>query len=480
MIHQLYPIGLEISLFFAAMGSILMGAFNVRKNLIISISFSTVIAGLFCNYFFTKHGLFFEKLWMNTPLSSLMKIGSFSVFITALAMSFKFVEGFSLKIDEYLGLTFFAMLGASIMMSAQHGMVLYLGLEIQSLSLYTLISMYRGSFFSSEAGIKYFILGSFASVIFLLGCSYIYAGAHSLHFHEILDFCKVKEVSGPILIGMLLVLSAFFFKLGLVPFHQWMPDAYQGSALPVTLVLATLSKITALTVLIRLLLEPFYFLWAQWSIELVLSSVIIISLLVGALVPLVQNSFKRLLGYSSIGHMGFLLIGLLGGEDYGIASSLLYIFVYMLANILIFVALMYSHDQAKTVNEDILIDDLAGLHAKAPATALVISIAMLTMSGLPPLIGFFPKMIILQYALTKEYMCISGVAMLCAVISVYYYLRVIKIMYMDPVSKFVETMKDGGRLPFLIWVFLSFQFIGCYWPFLQLFFKKVILLSLAV
>ena len=477
MLSSFHPIIIELSLFCAGISSILMGVFSVKRiQLWISI---ILIAG---GYFFLtsfSEGEFFEKLWIHNTFTTLMKSASFIGFVLILTIFFPRIGHFSFKPDEFLGLSLLTLLGTNIMISANHAMVLYLGLEIHSLSIYALVAMYRGSLFASEAGVKYFILGSLASVLFLLGCSYLYGTTHSLYFHEIKEASiHAPHLSGAFILGSVLVLVAFLFKVGAFPFHQWMPDAYQGAALPVTVLLATVSKIAGIAILIRFVMDPFVTFFTRADTEFILMFVSGFSMLIGAILPLTQTSIKRLLGYSSIGHIGFILMGLLGSTTYGVGASIFYSFVYALSNILLLGTLALCAASFKTLdNDDLKIDDLSGLSKKCPEFAVMISVALLAMAGIPPVVGFFPKLILLQTTLQNGYFALSMIAVVSAIISVYYYLRIVKGMYMDEPSNPIASMHTKCTSPAL-WIISGMLLLGCYWPFMQHCFENAVLPAL--
>jgi NADH-quinone oxidoreductase subunit N len=345
-------------------------------------------------------------------------------------------------------------------------------MEIQALSAYTLTAMLRKSEYSAEAGVKYFILGSIASVIYLFGVSYVYGASGTLYMHEI----SIKVGSQMEVLGFILILSAFLFKVGLFPFHQWVPDIYQGASTPSTTILSTLAKLGAVGVLLRLILGPFYISFQVLSLQDILSWIAANSMLIGAVLPITQTHLKRLLGYSTIGHAGFLIMGLWEVNSESVAAIIAYLLVYSLTLMMTFVCIMSLEDKGNISENcnDLGLMQLKGLSQIRPKHAFILSVCFLSMAGVPPLIGFFPKLLILKHVINKESIFLASAAILSTVVSLFYYLKLIKLMYMDIPTRQVIGTKVNKKIWIIFLPMLFIQILGCYVPILQGFYKQCI------
>lgn len=330
---------------------------------------------------------------------------------------------------EFTALILFSVVGMLIMLSANDFISLYLGLELQSLCLYILASFDRDNVLSSEAGLKYFVLGALASGILLYGISLIYGFSGTINFTTfsiLYDNAIENSVSIGVLIGMMMVVVALSFKIAAVPFHMWAPDVYQGSPLPVTAFFAIVPKIAAITLLARLLLVHFDIWLDSWlQIITVLS---IASMIIGALGAIKQNNIKRLLAYSAIGHVGYMLIGVATQNESGLEALTIYMIVYGLLSAGIF-ALIVMMQIKGDENYDLSV--LSGLAKTHPIIAFSIATIMLSMAGIPPFAGFIAKFYIFIAAVKSGLYLLTVVGLLTSVISAYYYLKVIKIMYFE-------------------------------------------------
>lgn len=328
---------------------------------------------------------------------------------------------------EFILLTLFSTLGMLLMISANDLLTLYMALEMSSLALYVLASFNRDSAKSSEAGLKYFILGSLASGMMLFGMSLVYGFAGSTGFDALEGlFTLQTAVSKGVIVGMVLLIVGFCFKLSAVPFHMWTPDVYEGAPTPVTAFFATAPKVAALALFTRLLLDPFGALFSQWQQVIIFASVA--SMLVGALAAITQSSIKRLLAYSSIGHVGFMLMGLAAGNHAGVQAMLIYLAVYIFMSAGMFACVLLMRRSGVAVEG---IKDLVGLSQTNPALAIAMSIFIFSMAGIPPLAGFFGKFYVVLAAIKADLTWLAVVGVITSVIGGYYYLKVIKTMYFD-------------------------------------------------
>jgi NADH-quinone oxidoreductase subunit N len=333
---------------------------------------------------------------------------------------------------EFPVLILFATAGMMIMVSATNLMTLYLGLELQSLALYVIATFARDSLRSAEAGLKYFVLGSLASGLLLYGISLTYGFSGSMDFGHIAQALLSGTPSIGLIIGMVFVLSGLVFKMAAVPFHMWSPDVYEGAPSSVTALLGSAPKIAAVALLLRVMIGPFGHLLPQW--QLLVEIISIASMVLGSLAPILQTSIKRLMAYSSIGHIGYALMGLAAGTASGTSGTLIYLATYLFMTLGTFGVILAMRRQGRSVEK---ISDLAGLGRNDGALALAMTIFMLSMAGVPPLSGFFGKLYVFLAAIQSGLWTLAVIGVLTSIIGAYYYLRIIKIMYFDaPLSVF--------------------------------------------
>lgn len=342
-----------------------------------------------------------------------------------LAMDWNEKEG--LGKFEFPVLLLFSSLGMMVMVSTNDLIALYLGLELLSLSLYVIAAFNRDSGRSAEAGLKYFILGSLASGLLLYGSSLIYGFSGSTNFDAIADaLTGMESVPFGVVVGLVFVLAALVFKVSAVPFHMWTPDVYEGAPTPVTAFFASAPKVAAVALLTRVAAGPFGDLIGQWQQVIILCS--LGSMILGALAAIGQKNIKRLMAYSSIGHVGYALLGLAAGTEFGVRALLLYMAIYLFTNVGAFAVLVAMRRNGRALEG---VDDLAGLGKADPAMALAMTCFMLSMAGIPPLAGFFGKLYAIGAVWQEGFITLGVVAVLSSAVSAYYYLRVIKVMYFD-------------------------------------------------
>jgi len=363
----------------------------------------------------------------------------------AIIMSINFNEQESIARFEYPVLILFATLGMFMMVSANDLISLYVGLELQSLALYVVAAFRRDSLKSSEAGLKYFVLGALSSGMLLYGCSLIYGFAGTTSFDGLATLFKGLGGTGPsvgLVFGLVFLIAGLAFKVSAVPFHMWTPDVYEGAPTPVTAFFAVAPKIAAIALFVRVLVGPFGVLIAEWQQVIVLIS--IASMVLGALSAIWQDNIKRLLAYSSIGHMGYALIGLAAGTEAGVRGILVYMAIYLAMNVGTFCCVLAMRRTGRMVEG---ISDLAGLARNQPMLALALAIFMFSMAGIPPLAGFFGKLYIFLAAIESGLYTLAIIGVLASVIGSYYYLRIIKIMYFDePAEAFDRTMSREVKI----------------------------------
>ena len=350
--------------------------------------------------------------------------------MVALVYTRHYLKVHNLFRGEYFVLALLSVLGMMVMISAHSLLTIYLGLEIMSLSLYTLIAIARDRAIAVEAALKYFVLGAIASGLLLYGMSMIYGITGSLDIAQIATFATSAILaSEQVLIlnfGLVFLVIGIAFKLGAVPFHMWVPDVYQGAPTSVTMFLSTVPKIAAAAMLVRLLIDGLGAMQAYWSdLFMVLA---ILSIALGSLVALMQSNIKRLLAYSTISHIGFILLGFTTGVIEGYGAAAFYVLVYILMSLAAFGSIIALNKQGFEAEQ---IADFRGLSKHSPWFALIMLVVMLSMAGVPPFIGFYSKLFILQQVISAGYVYLAITAVVFAVISAYYYLQIIKTMYFD-------------------------------------------------
>ena len=358
----------------------------------------------------------------------------------AILMSLNYNEREGIQRFEYPVLILFATLGMLLMVSANDLMSLYVGLELQSLSLYVIAAFRRDSTKSSEAGLKYFVLGALSSGMLLYGASMIYGFAGTTQFDKLATLLPGPNADPGVgvIVGLVFLLAGLAFKVSAVPFHMWTPDVYEGAPTPVTAFFAVAPKIAAIALLVRTMVGPFGELFDQWQQIIIFIS--IASMLLGALAAIWQTNIKRLMAYSSIGHIGFALVGLAAGSEEGIRGIGVYMAIYLAMNIGTFCCILSMRRQGVMVEG---ISDLAGLARNQPMMAAALAIFMFSMAGIPPLAGFFGKLYVFMAAVNEGLYVLAIIGVLTSVIGAFYYLRIIKIMYFDEPAEAFD--RSAGR-----------------------------------
>ena len=369
-----------------------------------------------------------------SPFTAVLKSAVLFSVVGSLAFSRHFLRYSGLLSGEFYFLVLTATLGMLVMVSAAHLLSLYLGLEIMSLSMYSLIALKRDGTHSSEAAIKYFILGALASGIFLYGISILYGVTGELGISAVAAKIIAGDTAGQAALSLALVfmLAGAAFKMGAAPFHMWLPDVYQGAPAPVTLFIASGPKIAAVAMMLRVLTEALGALEADWRQMLMVLAVA--SLAVGNITAIAQTNLKRMLAYSAIAHSGFIVLGVLAGGVIGVAAAMFYVIAYALMTVGGFGVLVLMADGDKERAE---LSDMKGLAVQNAPVALVVLLLMFSMAGVPPVIGFTAKLAVLQAVLEEGFVWIAVFAVVLSVVGAFYYLRVIKLMFFD-------KPEDGG------------------------------------
>ncbi len=372
-------------------------------------------------------GLTFDGTYIKDAFSDVLKLAVNVINIAVLVYSSSYLKARGLFKGEYYVLAIFSTLGMMIMISANHFLTLYLGLELMSLCMYAMVAMHRDSKIATEAAMKYFILGAIASGMLLYGMSIIYGVTGSLDLATIASTIQASGLDNTVLsFGLVFLVIGIGFKLGAVPFHMWLPDVYHGAPTAVTLFIATAPKIAAFAMAIRILVDGLGDVQQYWQGMLIMLSVL--SMIIGNIVAIAQTNLKRMLAYSTISHVGFILLGVLSGSQEGYAAAMFYALVYSLMSLGGFGMIILLSRQGFEADT---IDDYKGLSQRNPWYALMMLILMFSMAGIPPLVGFYAKLTVIKSVIDINLVSLAIIAVLMSVIGAFYYLRIIKVMYFD-------------------------------------------------
>ena len=425
----------EIFLSLTIMFLLLFGVFkNNSSKLIYNLTTLSLIIlfALLLNLYQVSDLSIFNNSYKVDSLATFMKLLTIGSGIFVMLNSSKYIEINNINKMEYPILILSSILGMMVMISSNDLIVFYMGLELQSLALYVLASFNRENLLSTESGLKYFVLSALSSGLLLYGCSLIYGFSGSTNFNIILENSSSGQYG--ITFGIVFILVGLAFKISAVPFHMWAPDVYQGSPTSVTTFFAVLPKIAALSVFIRFLYVPFAEMNDQWQMIIIFLS--IASMIFGAVAAIGQKNLKRLIAYSSIGHMGYALTGLAAGTNQGIQGSISYIVIYLVMN-LAFFSCMFMLRRNNEYYESI--EDLSGLSKNHPLLSFSLLIILFSLAGIPPLAGFFAKFYVFMAVIEQKMYFLAIVGLLSTVIAAFYYLRIIKIIYFDKEKEKFET-----------------------------------------
>lgn len=374
----------------------------------------------------------FHDMFVLDGMAQLAKLCMYVLVIALFIYSQTYLRAKHIYQGEFYTLTLFALLGMNIMVSASHFLTLYVGLELLSLALYALIALQRDSGRAAEAALKYFVLGALASGLLLYGISLIYGATGTLQLQQVL--AASQETTNPWLLklGLVFIVAGIVFKLGGVPFHMWVPDVYQGAPTAVAALVGTAPKIAATVFAFRILVYGLLTQWESWRELLLLLG--IASLFVGNLAAIMQTNIKRMLGFSTVAHMGFIMLALLSGQS-GCAAAMYYAITYaLMASVAFAILVLLSGKDVECQN----ISDLAGLNQKNAWYAFLMLLAMFSMAGIPPLMGFYAKLAVIKALLASGYLWVSVYAVIMSLIGAFYYLRVVKTIYFDSPDSVTE------------------------------------------
>jgi NADH-quinone oxidoreductase subunit N len=457
-IPSLIPALPEIILAVGAMALLMVGAYGgERTNLLVSCASIALLVVACITVVLLPSGklVTFGGSFVVDDFARFFKILAFGGTAAAILMSFDFVKRADMRKFEYPILMLLSATGMGMLISATDLIALYLGLELMSLSLYVIAAIDRDSAKSTEAGLKYFVLGALSSGMLLYGASLIYGATGQVSFAGIAQAAPQGGLA--LTFGLVFLLAGLCFKVSAVPFHMWTPDVYEGAPTPVTAFFAAAPKVAAMAIFVRATMTAFPTVTLQWQQIVVFVS--IASMALGSFAAIGQTNIKRLLAYSSIGHMGFALVGLASGTQEGVQAVLIYIAIYVAMTLGTF-ACVLSMKRAGGMVENI--SDLAGLARTSPAMAFMLAMLMFSLAGIPPLAGFFAKFYVFLAAINSGLYALAVIGVLTSVVGAYYYLAIVKTMYFDEPHKSFEPMP--GEQAIVLGVAGLFNLLFWAWP----------------
>lgn len=442
MLNSLYLLLPEVTILLMACFILVAALFTVGKSknflyLVTQVTLVVVFILFLFNYMYLDKASFFvygnsfvfDKF--NNSLKIIIVFFTFFIF----TYSQRYIVNNNIKEGDYYSLCLFSLLGMFLLVSSGNLLVFYLSIELMSLPLYTLIAMIMGYSTSQESAFKYFILGSVASSLLLFGISLVYGMAGSISFTDIFIFLSSNyDVNTNLILqsGCFLIVFGLVFKLGVAPFHVWVPDVYKGSAVPVTILISTIPKIAVFGIFLKLLNTVFLTLYVKFLPLLIIMSVL--SLFIGNVFALAQTNIKKLFAYSSISHIGFVILGLVSlQERTSVSVSLFYLFIYVMTTLGSFsLLLIFCKDASRELEN---LSDLKGFATTNPLIAFFLAIFLFSMAGIPPLVGFYAKLLVLNNVISAGFLWLALFSVLMTVIGLFYYLRVVKVMYFDSVEE---------------------------------------------
>ena len=459
---QIQPAMPEIFLVCAAMALLMLGVFQGDRSARL-VSWGAVLAlvvtAILVASLAPKEGrlLLFADMFAVSLYGAFVKILVLGASAFGIVMAIGYNEREGIARFEFPILIMLATTGMMLMISANDLIALYVGLELQSLSLYVVAAFRRDSVKSTEAGLKYFVLGALASGMLLYGASLIYGFSGTTNFTQLASVLTEKDAGNVgVIIGLVFVMVGLAFKVSAFPFHMWTPDVYEGSPTPVTAFFSAAPKLAAMGLFVSVLVGPFGKLVGQWQQVLVLIS--IGSMALGAFAAINQSNIKRLLAYSSIGHVGYVLIGLAAGTEAGYRGVLIYMAIYIAMTLGAFAVVLAMRRNGREVET---IADLAGLSKTRPGMAAVLMIMMFSMAGIPPFAGFWAKLYVFMAAIDAKLYTLAILGVLTSVVAAYYYIRIVKLMYFDEPADAFDRMpgRELGLIQAAAAAFVLFFFL---------------------
>jgi NADH-quinone oxidoreductase subunit N len=433
----------EVILAVGALTLLMIGVFGGDRGtpVVTGLSVALIVIAAVSLILMPTEGETFNGAFILDDFARLMKVITLIGSGVAIAMSVGYARAQKFERFEYPVLIVIATLGMMMMISANDLIALYLGLELQSLALYVVAAINRDSVRSTEAGLKYFVLGALSSGMLLYGASLIYGFTGQTTFAGIAAALEASGSSLGLIFGLVFLIAGLAFKISAVPFHMWTPDVYEGAPTPVTAFFAAAPKVAAMAMFIRVVIGPFEPVTPDW--QQILSFVSIASMLLGAFAAIGQHNIKRLMAYSSIGHMGFALVGLAAGNEAGVQGVIIYILIYMAMTLGAFACILSMRRRDGMVEE---ISDLAGLSKTNPIMAFMLAMILFSLAGIPPLAGFFAKFYVFLAAIQAGLYVLAVIGVLASVVGAYYYLSIIRVMYFDEPRGAFEPMPTELRL----------------------------------
>ncbi|MEO6562937.1 MAG: NADH-quinone oxidoreductase subunit NuoN [Nitrosospira sp.] len=369
----------------------------------------------------------FSGMFVDDAMADILKMLVYITVSTVLVYSRTYIAMRGIFSGEFFSLALFATLGMMVMISASHFLTLYLGLELLSLSQYAMVALRRDSVVATEAAIKFFVLGALASGFLLYGMSMVYGATGTLDITRVTEVIRSGAINHSVLVvGLVFIVAGISFKLSVAPFHMWAPDVYEGAPTAVALFIGSAPKFAAFGFVMRLLVEGLGAMVADWQGMLIILAVM--SMIIGNLAAIAQTNIKRMLAYSTISHMGFMLLGIIGADENGYSSSMFYVLVYVLMTLGTFGMIMLLSREGFEAEK---LDDFKGLNRRNPWYAFITLLLMFSMAGIPPTVGIYAKLAVLQAVLSAGYVWLAVVAVLFSLIGAFYYLRIVKLMYFD-------------------------------------------------
>ena len=388
----------------------------------------------------------FNDMFVADPMGRVLKISMILITMAVFAYSRPYLKDRNMFKGELFTLGLFAVLGMMVMVSAKTMLLIYLGLELLSLSLYAMVAFRRNNGTASEAAMKYFVLGAIASGMLLYGMSIIYGLSGSLNLQTIATNLAAQDSlmsNIGLLLGLSFILVGLGFKLGVVPFHMWIPDVYHGAPTAITMFLGAAPKIAVFAMVLRLLVEALGGMSDGWQQILILLAAL--SLFVGNVIAIAQTNLKRMLAYSTISHMGFVAMGILAANEAGYAASMFYIITYAIISMGGFAVIIFLSSKKSEADE---LTDLKGLGSRHPWVAFMMLLFLFSMAGVPPTVGFYAKLSVLQAVVSADLVWLAVFAVVMSVIGAYYYLRAIKMMYFDEADKLSSSSSEATSFEF--------------------------------
>ncbi|WP_420342671.1 NADH-quinone oxidoreductase subunit NuoN [Paenirhodobacter sp.] len=437
----------EFVLAIYAMAALLFGVWTGKDKVAVPVLWVTVAVLLLVGLWVGAGGATrtaFGGLFIDDAFARFAKVVTLISAAAVMATSADYMNRRGLLRFEFPILVVLAVIGMMMMVSAGDLMSLYLGLELMSLALYVVAALRRDSERSSEAGLKYFVLGSLSSGLLLYGASLTYGFAGTTDFAGIITVVQDGHLPVGVLFGLVFMIAGLAFKVSAVPFHMWTPDVYEGSPTPITAFFATAPKMAAMALIARLMFDAFGNVPGDWT--QVIALVAVLSMFVGAVAGIGQRNIKRLMAYSSISHMGFALLGLLAGNAQGVEAMLVYMTIYVVMNVGVFSFILAMERDGQPVTD---ISALNMLSKAEPVKALALLVIFFSLAGVPPMLGFFAKFAVIRSALVAGYSWVAVLGVIASVIAAFYYLRIVFYMYFGAESEPLET-----RMPVVQWVLL--------------------------